>query len=68
MGDCVEWCFHDSHVLVRDSKNPSDGPVLQFTRSEWSAFLWAARSGEADMPTPRTPRGSRSPAKGETPE
>jgi Domain of unknown function (DUF397) len=33
---------------VRDSKDRS-GPVLQFTRREWEAFLAGVRHGEFDL-------------------
>ena len=37
-GDCVEVApVRDSHAL-RDSKDP-DGPVLQFSASQWLAFI-----------------------------
>lgn len=48
-GDCVEVAVNlataDDVVLVRDSKNPT-GPVLRFTRAEWTAFLAGANDGE----------------------
>ncbi|MER6322496.1 DUF397 domain-containing protein [Streptomyces sp. ARC32] len=37
--DCVEVATPDeSHVLVRDSKNPT-GPLLALTATTWTAFL-----------------------------
>ena len=38
--DCVEVAIPDdeSHVLVRDSKNP-DGPRLALTPTTWATFL-----------------------------
>jgi hypothetical protein len=37
--DCVEVATPDeSHVLVRDSKNPA-GPRLDLTSAAWSVFL-----------------------------
>lgn len=46
--NCVEVAFlPNSHVGVRDSKNPS-GPALVFTATEWSAFTTAATRGEFD--------------------
>ncbi|MFI5572138.1 DUF397 domain-containing protein [Streptomyces sp. NPDC051740] len=37
--DCVEVATPDeSHVFVRDSKNPA-GPRLDLTSAAWSAFL-----------------------------
>jgi hypothetical protein len=45
---CVELApLADGGVAVRDSKN-SDGPVLSFTRQEWTAFLDGLRRGEFD--------------------
>lgn len=35
----------DGGVGVRHSKDP-DGPVLQFTKEEWYAFLAGAKAGE----------------------
>jgi hypothetical protein len=46
-GDCVEVAALPDGVAVRDSKNP-DGPRLEFTRSEWRAFLSGANKGEFD--------------------
>lgn len=37
-GNCVQVRLADGAVQVRDSKDP-DGPVLTFTRDEWTAFL-----------------------------
>jgi Domain of unknown function (DUF397) len=48
-GDCVEVAsLPDGIVGVRDSKD-SDGPVLQFTSSEWRAFVGGVRNGEFDI-------------------
>lgn len=49
-GDCVEVALQGESILVRDSKNRQPY-ILQFTRSEWEAFLWGARSGEFDLTT-----------------
>jgi len=46
-GACVEVSQSRGAVLVRDSKNP-DGPVLVYTKTEWTAFLSGAKSGEFD--------------------
>jgi hypothetical protein len=47
-GDCVEVADNlPGVVAVRDSKDP-DGPALTFTRSEWTAFISAAKNGEFD--------------------
>ena len=42
---CVEVAVDGDEVWVRDSKDP-DGPVLQFTADEWTAFVDGARAGE----------------------
>jgi Domain of unknown function (DUF397) len=44
-GQCVEAALIDGDVVVRDSKDP-DGPILQFTASEWTAFLAGVRDGD----------------------
>ena len=47
-GNCVEVAqLPGGQVGVRDSKDP-DGPVLRFTRGEWSAFVAGVRAGEFD--------------------
>jgi Domain of unknown function (DUF397) len=46
-GDCVEVAPLPGGVAVRDSKNPG-GPKLEFTHSEWQAFLAGAAKGEFD--------------------
>lgn len=49
-GHCVETAFlPDGGVAVRDSKDPA-GPVLSYTREEWSAFTAGVRGGEFDLP------------------
>jgi Domain of unknown function (DUF397) len=35
-------------VALRDSKNPA-GPVLVFTREEWTAFILGVRAGEFEL-------------------
>jgi Domain of unknown function (DUF397) len=51
-GNCVEVAanFVAEHglVLVRDSKDLG-GPILTFTRSEWTAFLRGTTAGEFDL-------------------
>jgi hypothetical protein len=48
-GECVEAGLGACGMIhVRDSKDP-DGPVLNFTRAEWVAFLDGARHGEFDQ-------------------
>ena len=55
-GNCVEVASADDAVGVRDSKQPGRGPVLEFTPTEWAAFLRAAKDGEFD---PQPGRQSR---------
>jgi hypothetical protein len=45
---CVEVAVADGRLLVRDTKNP-DGSVLEFTVSEWDAFVRGVRAGEFDL-------------------
>lgn len=40
--NCVEVAVDARRVLVRDSKRPG-GPVLAFTRRDWTAFLRSLR-------------------------
>ncbi|MBC6462963.1 DUF397 domain-containing protein [Actinomadura sp. HBU206391] len=43
---CVEVAAApDGAIGVRDSKACGDGPVLEFTRAEWTAFTGAVRAG-----------------------
>ncbi|MFC3963645.1 DUF397 domain-containing protein [Nocardia jiangsuensis] len=45
-GDCVEIAhLEGGHTAVRDSKDPV-GPVLDFTPSEWTAFVAGVKAGE----------------------
>lgn len=47
-GDCVEVAGLASNTIqVRDSKNPR-GAVLNFTPSEWDAFIGGVHNGEFD--------------------
>lgn len=55
-GNCVEVASADDAVGVRDSKQHGRGPVLEFTPTEWAAFLRAAKDGEFD---PQPGRQSR---------
>jgi hypothetical protein len=43
--ECVEVKTGDEAILVRDSKDP-DGPRIEVTPTEWSAFLAYAASCE----------------------
>ena len=47
---CVEVCFVDDRVPVRNSRDPA-GPVLVFTAAEWDAFVAGVKLGEFDRPT-----------------
>lgn len=50
-GNCVEaGTGNCGMVHVRDSKDPS-GPVLNFTRAEWDAFVGGVMVGEFDLPS-----------------
>jgi hypothetical protein len=45
-GACVELApLTEGGVAVRDSKDPH-GPVLSFTRAEWTAFAAGMAAGE----------------------
>jgi Domain of unknown function (DUF397) len=45
---CVEVAVQVDGVALRDSKD-RDGPVLVFSRHEWSAFVGAVQAGEFDL-------------------
>lgn len=45
-GMCVEVAADSGGILVRDTKDPSDGPVLRFTTQEWIDFLSGVAAGE----------------------
>jgi hypothetical protein len=45
---CVEVAREGERVLLRDSKNPETAP-LEFTISEWVAFIGGAQNGEFDF-------------------
>jgi uncharacterized protein DUF397 len=52
IGNCVEVAVAaDGSVGVRDTKQQGLGPVLEFTPSEWEAFLGGVRQGEFDLPS-----------------
>lgn len=42
---CVEVALTDDGARVRDSEDPN-GPVLEFTRGQWDAFLAGVADGE----------------------
>ena len=50
-GACVEVAYLDGWVGVRDTKASGDGPVLEFNRAEWRAFLMGVAGGEFDIET-----------------
>ncbi len=50
VGQCVEVAFVGDGVCVRDTKQHGDGPVLTFTRAEWTAFLAGVQAGEFEQP------------------
>lgn len=43
--NCLEVAPVTGGVALRDSKNPTRGPLL-FTDTEWRAFVRGARAGE----------------------
>jgi hypothetical protein len=45
---CVEVAIQGDGVAVRDSKH-RNGAVLQFSWSEWEAFLSGVEAGEFDL-------------------
>jgi Domain of unknown function (DUF397) len=47
-GACVAVRRDGSSIQVRDTKDPG-GPVLTFTRREWTAFLAGVNDGEFDL-------------------
>jgi hypothetical protein len=46
---CVEVALVGDRIAVRDSKQEGRGPVLEFTATEWAAFLGGVRGGEFDL-------------------
>jgi hypothetical protein len=44
----VEVRIGESYIHVRHSMDPS-GPVLTFSRAEWSAFLHGVHHGEFEL-------------------
>lgn len=45
IGGCVEVAMQGDRVAVRDSKDPQ-GPILEFSRTEWRAFINGVRDDE----------------------
>jgi hypothetical protein len=48
-GDCVEVGSSLGTVGVRDTKQRGQGPVLEFVRTEWEAFVRGVKDGEFDL-------------------
>jgi Domain of unknown function (DUF397) len=50
-GNCVEVAeLPGNNIGVRDSKDSAAGcPVLIFTLSEWSSFVWSLKGGRFDL-------------------
>ena len=46
-GSCVRVASRGEQVVIGDSKNPG-GPILTYTRSEWTAFVDGIREGDFD--------------------
>lgn len=47
-GQCVEQRRHGGMIEVRDTKDNGSGPILRFTKAEFSAWLDGAKRGEFD--------------------
>lgn len=48
-GNCVEVAkLPSGGTVVRNSKSP-DGPTIEYTATEWDAFLAGAKAGEFDQ-------------------
>jgi len=47
--NCFEAMFTADKVLVRNSKD-KDGPVVEFTHTEWSIHTDSVKRGEVDLP------------------
>lgn len=49
-GNCVEVAKNDPvKIMVRDTKDNGNGPVLTFTPDEWEAFIGGVKDGEFDL-------------------
>ena len=44
--ECVEVASAGGYVLIRDSADKANGPVLVFSRDRWQAYTEALRSTE----------------------
>jgi hypothetical protein len=52
LGDeCVEVAggVNLEEILVRDTKDNGNGPVLHFSKGEWVAFVDGVKAGEFDL-------------------
>ena len=49
-GNCVQVRFPAGGVVQVSDSKAVGGPVLQFNRGEWEAFLLGAFNGEFEMP------------------
>ena len=47
-GNCVEVKRTEEAIYVRDTKDPNAG-TLQFTKSEWQAFINGVKEQEFDI-------------------
>lgn len=50
-GECVEVAFRSQRVFLRNSVLAPMGPVLEFSHSEWNAFLAGVMAHEFDAPS-----------------
>ena len=71
--DCVEVAVIGGRVLIRDSADQADGPVLIFSREQWRAFTRLlrcrdARSGTHYVSLTRDPAGAGQRSPGDYPE
>lgn len=46
-GNCIRVAADDNAILIGDSKDP-EGPVLRYSREEWSVFVEGIRQGDFD--------------------
>jgi hypothetical protein len=47
-GSCVEVAVAEGQIAMRDSKI-RNGPILEFDRKAWEAFLAGVQNGEFDL-------------------
>lgn len=47
-GACVEVASSDGRIGVRDTKAKGRGPVLEFNKAEWRAFVAGVQDGQFD--------------------